>query len=99
MYRPNLYTVRQALHVAMIASRLPPLPNQVCPVAIKYNKIFVDAFWNSRKESFGKHLFRLMTSWALVCDVYFLEPQNIRPGKPAGVSIGPQAPASESLCL
>ncbi|KMT15920.1 hypothetical protein BVRB_3g056070 isoform A [Beta vulgaris subsp. vulgaris] len=21
----------------------------VCPVAIKYNKIFVDAFWNSRK--------------------------------------------------
>lgn len=57
-------------------------------MAIKYNKIFVDAFWNSRKESFGKHLFRLMTSWALVCDVYFLEPQSIRPGKPARVSVG-----------
>ncbi len=54
---------------------------QVCPVAIKYNKIFVDAFWNSRRESFGKHLFRLLTSWALVCDIYFLEPQNIREGE------------------
>ncbi|KAG2445308.1 hypothetical protein HYH02_008774 [Chlamydomonas schloesseri] len=53
----------------------------VCPVAIKYNKIFVDAFWNSRRESFGKHLFRLLTSWALVCDIYFLEPQTIREGE------------------
>ncbi len=53
---------------------------QVCPIALKYNKIFVDAFWNSRREAFGKHLFRLLTSWALVCDVYFLEPQSIRPG-------------------
>lgn len=53
---------------------------QVCPVAIKYNKIFVDAFWNSRRESFGKHLFRLLTSWALVCDIYFLEPQALREG-------------------
>jgi hypothetical protein len=24
----------------------------VCPIAIKYNKIFVDAFWNSRKYVF-----------------------------------------------
>ncbi|KAG2502083.1 hypothetical protein HYH03_000575 [Edaphochlamys debaryana] len=53
----------------------------VCPIAIKYNKIFVDAFWNSRREAFGKHLFRLMTSWALVCDVYFLEPQSLQPGE------------------
>ncbi|GIL85690.1 hypothetical protein Vretimale_13183 [Volvox reticuliferus] len=53
----------------------------VCPIAIKYNKIFVDAFWNSRREAFGKHLFRLMTSWALVCDVYFLEPQSIQQGE------------------
>ena len=47
----------------------------VCPVAIKYNKIFVDAFWNSKKQSFAAHLIRIMTSWALVCDIYFLEPQ------------------------
>nr|CAD1841109.1 unnamed protein product [Ananas comosus var. bracteatus] len=53
----------------------------VCPVAIKYNKIFVDAFWNSKKQSFSMHLFRLMTSWAVVCDVWFLEPQYLKPGE------------------
>lgn len=41
----------------------------VHPVAIKYNKIFVDAFWNSKRQSFTQHLFRLMSSWAVVCDV------------------------------
>ncbi|KAL6176323.1 hypothetical protein ACLB2K_052957 [Fragaria x ananassa] len=55
----------------------------VCPVAIKYNKIFVDAFWNSRKQSFTMHLLQLMTSWAVVCDVWYLEPENIMPGETA----------------
>lgn len=57
------------------------LESTVCPIAIKYNKIFVDAFWNSRKQSFTMHLLRLMTSWAVVCDVWFLEPQTIQPGE------------------
>ena len=30
----------------------------VCPVAIKYNKIFVDAFWNSKRQSFTSHIVR-----------------------------------------
>ncbi|KAK9915974.1 hypothetical protein WJX75_006800 [Coccomyxa subellipsoidea] len=51
----------------------------VCPIAIKYNKIFVDAFWNSKRQSFTAHLGKLMTSWAVVCDVYFLEPQTKLP--------------------
>lgn len=53
----------------------------VCPIAIKYNKIFVDAFWNSKKQSFTMHLVQLMTSWAVVCDVWYLEPQYIKPGE------------------
>lgn len=53
----------------------------VCPIAIKYNKIFVDAFWNSKRQSFTQHLLRLMTSWAVVCDVYFLEPQHRLPNE------------------
>jgi len=53
----------------------------VCPVAVKYNKIFVDAFWSSRTQSFTMHLFELMTSWAVVADVYFLEPQYKREGE------------------
>jgi len=53
----------------------------VYPIVIKYNKLFADAFWNSREQSFQRHLFRLMTSWAVVCDVYYLEPQSLRPGE------------------
>lgn len=35
----------------------------VCPIAIKYNKIFVDAFWNSKRQSFSAHLVRLVFVW------------------------------------
>lgn len=55
----------------------------VCPIAIKYNKIFVDAFWNSKRQSFSQHLFKIMRSWALVADVWFLEPQVRAPGESA----------------
>lgn len=48
---------------------------EVVPIAIKYNKVFVDAFWNSRAQSFPMHLLTLMTSWAVVCDVWYLQPQ------------------------
>jgi len=54
---------------------------EVCPIAIKYNKIFVDAFWNSKAQSFQSHLVTLMCSWAVVCDVYYLEPQRIGAGE------------------
>ncbi|KAK9755640.1 hypothetical protein RND81_01G040300 [Saponaria officinalis] len=53
----------------------------VCPVAIKYNRIFADAYWNSRNHSFTMHLLQLMASWAVVCDVWYLEPQTLRPGE------------------
>ena len=51
------------------------------PVAIKYNKVFSDAYWNSREKSFHYHLFRLMSSWAVVVDIWFLDPQVARPGE------------------
>lgn len=53
----------------------------VCPIAIKYNKIFVDACWYSKQQSFTNHLLTLMTSWAVVADVWFLEPQTKLPGE------------------
>jgi hypothetical protein len=46
---------------------------RVYPVAIKYNKIFVDAFWNSKRQSFSQHLYRLMTSWAVRATTILLE--------------------------
>lgn len=50
---------------------------EVCPVAIKYNKSFIDAYWISRARSFPMHLVDIMTSWAMVAEVTFLEPQTI----------------------
>lgn len=38
----------------------------------------MDAYWNSREQSFLQHLIRLMTSWAVVADVWFLDQQTIR---------------------
>ena len=43
----------------------------VCPIAIKYNKIFVDAFWNSKRQSFTAHL---------VCAAFFLPPGQSKHG-------------------
>lgn len=56
---------------------------EICPISIKYNPIFVDGYWNSRAKSFAMHLVDLMTSWAVVCDVRFLEPQRLAPGESA----------------
>lgn len=49
---------------------------EICPIAIRYNKMFADPYWSSKDESFISHVLRLMKSWCLVCDVYFLEPQK-----------------------
>jgi len=46
----------------------------VYPVAIKYDAKFGDAFWNSSKDSMAKYLYKMMTSWAIVVDVWYLPP-------------------------
>ena len=52
---------------------------KVCPIAIKYNKIFAETFWHSRRMSFTTYLLKLMTSWAVVADVWYMEPQEMQP--------------------
>uniref|UniRef100_A0A7S2ZLJ6 Phospholipid/glycerol acyltransferase domain-containing protein n=2 Tax=Rhodosorus marinus TaxID=101924 RepID=A0A7S2ZLJ6_9RHOD len=54
---------------------------RVYPVAIKYNKQFSDPYWNSSQVSFQRHLLDLMTSWAVVADVYYLPPESLQPGE------------------
>ncbi|XP_062430345.1 glycerol-3-phosphate acyltransferase 3-like isoform X2 [Rhea pennata] len=44
------------------------------PVAIKYDPRFGDAFWDSMKHSMTTYAFKLMTSWAVVCNVWYLPP-------------------------
>lgn len=59
------------------------LDGSVYPIAMKYHRRFGDPFWNSQTTSFPRHLFDLMTSWAVVCDVYYMEPQTLQPGETA----------------
>ena len=49
----------------------------VCPIAIKYDKTFVDAFWNSKTKLF-RALDQINVLVSVVADVWFMEPQTIR---------------------
>jgi len=46
----------------------------IYPVAIKYDAKFGDAFWNSSEFSMVHYLYMMMTSWAIVCEVWYLPP-------------------------
>ncbi|XP_077131911.1 glycerol-3-phosphate acyltransferase 3 [Ranitomeya variabilis] len=48
----------------------------IYPVAIKYDPQFGDAFWNSSKYTMVKYLLRMMTSWAIKCNVWYLPPMT-----------------------
>lgn len=48
----------------------------IYPVAIKYDARFGDAFWNSSRYSMMQYLYMMMTSWAIVCDVWYLPPMH-----------------------
>lgn len=55
----------------------------IYPVAIKYDPRFGDAFWNSSKYSMIQYLYMMMTSWAIVCDVWYLPPMYRQQGESA----------------
>ncbi|XP_036973767.1 glycerol-3-phosphate acyltransferase 4-like isoform X2 [Acanthopagrus latus] len=55
----------------------------VYPVAIKYDPLFGDAFWNSSKFGMVNYLLRMMSSWAIVCSVWYLPPMNREEGEDA----------------
>uniref|UniRef100_A0A5S6QKR2 PlsC domain-containing protein n=1 Tax=Trichuris muris TaxID=70415 RepID=A0A5S6QKR2_TRIMR len=55
--------------------------NVIYPVAIKYDARFGDAFWNSSRVSYFEYLLMMMTSWALVCDVWYLPPMTREDGE------------------
>ncbi|XP_014855394.1 PREDICTED: glycerol-3-phosphate acyltransferase 4-like [Poecilia mexicana] len=55
----------------------------VYPAAIKYDPRFGDAFWNSSKFGLVGYLLRMMSSWAIVCSVWYLPPMNRKEGEDA----------------
>ncbi len=48
----------------------------IYPVAIKYDAQFGDAFWNSSQNGMVSYIYMMMTSWAIVCDVWYLPPMR-----------------------
>ncbi|XP_047229547.1 glycerol-3-phosphate acyltransferase 3 [Girardinichthys multiradiatus] len=55
----------------------------IYPVAIKYDPRLGDAFWNSSKYNMVSYLLRMMTSWAIVVNVWYLPPMTIQDGEDA----------------
>uniref|UniRef100_A0A8C7QS52 1-acylglycerol-3-phosphate O-acyltransferase 9, like n=1 Tax=Oncorhynchus mykiss TaxID=8022 RepID=A0A8C7QS52_ONCMY len=55
----------------------------IYPVAIKYDPQFGDAFWNSAKYNMVSYLLRMMTSWAIVCNVWYLPAMTQQAGEDA----------------
>ncbi|VDM98872.1 unnamed protein product [Thelazia callipaeda] len=53
----------------------------IYPIAIKYDSRLCDVFWNSSEQSYGEYLFCLMTSWAIMCDVWYLPPMSREEGE------------------
>jgi len=51
----------------------------IYPVAIKYDRMFSDALWF--QDDILTHIFHIMTSWAIVCDVWYLPPETIKDGE------------------
>lgn len=48
----------------------------IYPVAVKYDPRFGDPFWNSSKQGALEYLIAMMTSWAIVADVWYLPPMH-----------------------
>lgn len=50
---------------------------------IQYDPRFGDAFWNSSRYSMLQYLYMMMSSWAIVCDVWYLPPMYMKEGESA----------------
>ena len=51
----------------------------VYPIAIRFDPRYGDPFW--WQDTFGQYCLSMMTSWAIVCDVYYLPPMTRREGE------------------
>uniref|UniRef100_A0A672FKQ5 Glycerol-3-phosphate acyltransferase 4-like n=1 Tax=Salarias fasciatus TaxID=181472 RepID=A0A672FKQ5_SALFA len=55
----------------------------VYPVAIKYDPRFGEAFWNSSRFGLVVYLLTMMSSWAIVCSIWYLPPMSKEDGEDA----------------
>uniref|UniRef100_A0A1B0CEV6 Putative phosphate acyltransferase n=1 Tax=Lutzomyia longipalpis TaxID=7200 RepID=A0A1B0CEV6_LUTLO len=77
--------VAQRLRQHVSNPRNPPIlifPEGTC-INNTYDARFGDAFWNSSRYSMMQYLYMMMTSWAIVCDVWYLPPMFRQEGESA----------------
>ncbi|KAI1722174.1 acyltransferase domain-containing protein [Ditylenchus destructor] len=55
----------------------------IYPIAMKYDNRLGDPFWNSHEQGYMTYLLSMMTSWALMCDVWYLPPVTREEGENA----------------
>lgn len=55
----------------------------IYPASIKYDPKFGDPFWNSSKQGYMHYLLMMMSSWAIVCEVWYLPPMTRQEGESA----------------
>ncbi|XP_017155040.1 glycerol-3-phosphate acyltransferase 3 [Drosophila miranda] len=53
----------------------------VYPVAIRYDRRYGEAYWDSTRYSMFRYMVMLVTSWCLSCDIYYLPPMIREPGE------------------
>lgn len=73
------------------------------PPLLQYDPQFGDAFWNSSKYGMVTYLLRMMTSWAIVCSVWYLPPMTREVGVPRPpvcvCALVTRSPSESSLVL
>lgn len=64
--------LNSVFHFSLLRGAVPNLYLSASWNLCQYDPKFGDAFWNSSKYSMVSYLLRMMTSWALVCNVWYL---------------------------
>uniref|UniRef100_A0A914NYB7 Phospholipid/glycerol acyltransferase domain-containing protein n=1 Tax=Panagrolaimus davidi TaxID=227884 RepID=A0A914NYB7_9BILA len=55
----------------------------IYPIAMKYDARFGDAFWNSSAQGWFQYIIQMMSSWAIICHVWYLPPMRKMPNENA----------------
>ena len=50
---------------------------------MKYDPRFGDAFWNSSSQGWCEYIVQMMSSWAIICHVWYLPPMRKLPNEDA----------------
>lgn len=55
--------------------------NVVHPVAMRYDRRYGDAFWDSTRSSMLRYILMLISSWTIICDIWYMPAVTRLPGE------------------